>query len=153
MRLSSKRKKVNYVIILKEPELKPSSLIFTKLEKQQFIKNYLDDLLRKRWIWPNKFSYEVFLFLILKKRELRPVIDYRKLNEIIIIDSTPLSLINDIINQIQKNTIFNKIDLKDVFNQIRIKKEDEWKTTFRTRYEIFKYLIISFELVNVLEIF
>ena len=53
------------------------------------------------------------------------MIDYKKLNEIIVTDSTSLSLIDDIINQIQENIVFSKIDLKDVFNQIRIKKENE----------------------------
>ena len=99
---------MNYVIILKESELKSLLLILIKLEKQQFIKDYLDDLLHKKWIRSNKFSYRTFLFLILKKKELRLVIDYRKLNEIIVIDSTLLSLIDNIINQIQENTIFNK---------------------------------------------
>ena len=53
------------------------------------------------------------------------MIDYKKLNEITVTDSTPLFLIDDIINQIQENTMFSKIDLKNVFNQIRIKKENE----------------------------
>ena len=45
-----------------------------------------------------------FLFLILKFEinKKRSVIDYRKLNEEIVIDSTPLSLIGNIINQIKE---------------------------------------------------
>ena len=147
--LSLRRKEVDHVINLRESEPKPSSLISTKLEEQQFIKNYLDDLLYKKWIQSSNFLCRIFLFLVLKKKELRLVIDYRKLNKIIITDSTSLSLIDDTMNQIQENTIFSKIDLKNVFNQIRIKKEDEWKTAFRTRYDTFKYLIMSFGLINV----
>ena len=100
MRFSTRKKEVNYVIILKKSESKSSSLILTKFEKQQFIKDYFDDLLRRKWIRLNKFLYEVSLFLILKKEELRLVIDYRKLNKIIVTNSILLSLINDIINQI-----------------------------------------------------
>ena len=151
--LLERRKEVDHVIILKEQEPKSSFLISTKPKKQQFIKDYLDDLFHKRWIRLNKSFYRVFLFLIFKKKELRPIIDYRKLNEIIVTDSISLSLIDDIMNQIQENTIFSKIDLKNVFNQIRIRKENEWKTTFRTRYDTFEYLIMSFKLVNVLGIF
>ena len=120
--LPSRRKGVNHVINLREPEPKSSLLIFIKPEEQQFIKDYLDDLLRKEWIRSSKSFYKVFLFLVLKKRKLRPVIDYRKLNEIIITDSTLLLLINDIMDQIQENIVFSKIDLKNVFNQIRIRK-------------------------------
>ena len=99
-RLSLRREEIDHVINLKELELKSSFLISTKLEKQQFIKDYLDDLLYKKWIRLSKFSCKVSLFLVPKKRGLRPVIDYRKLNEITIINSTLLSLIDDIINQI-----------------------------------------------------
>ena len=41
-----------------------------------------------------------------------------------------------------------KLDLKDTFNRLRIKKDDEWKTAFCTRYNHFKYLIMLFGLVN-----
>ena len=91
---------MNYVINLKELESKSSSLILIKSKEQQFIKNYLDDLLYKKWIRSNKSFYKVSLFLISKKEELRLVIDYKKLNEIIITDSTSLSLIDNIIDQI-----------------------------------------------------
>ena len=77
------------------------------------------------------------------------MIDYRKLNEEIVIDSTLLSLIEDMMDQMERQKYFIKVDLKDVFNQIRIKKGDERKTVFRIRYEIFEYLVMPFGLVNV----
>ena len=68
-----------------------------------------------------------FLFLVSKLEidKKRPVIDYRKLNKEIVFDSTSLSLIENMMNQIKEQKYFIKIDLKDVFNQIRIKKKDE----------------------------
>ena len=68
-----------------------------------------------------------FLFLIFKSEtnKKRLVIDYKKLNEEIVIDSTSLLLIEDMMDQIKEQKYFIKIDLKNVFNQIRIKKEDE----------------------------
>ena len=56
------------------------------------------------------------LFLILKKSKKRLVIDYRKLNNVTIIDSTLLLLIQDILNQLKKTKYFLKFDIKDVFN-------------------------------------
>ncbi len=42
-----------------------------------------------------------------------------------------------------------KIDIKHAFNKIRMhSKEDENLITFRTKYETYKYLIMSFELIN-----
>ncbi len=52
------------------------------------------------------------------------------------------------LDQLQNCRFFIKIDLTDAYNQIRIKKNNEWKTMFRTRYDHFEYLIMFFELTN-----
>jgi hypothetical protein len=42
-----------------------------------------------------------------------------------------------------------KIDIRHAFNWIRLhSKKDENLTTFKTKYDIYKYLIMSFELIN-----
>ena len=51
-----------------------------------------------------------------KTNKKRPIIDYKKLNKKIVTDSTPLSLIKDIMNQIKKQNYFIKVNLKDAFN-------------------------------------
>ena len=56
------------------------------------------------------------LFLVLKKNKKRLVIDYRKLNNVTITDSTLLLLIQNILDQLSKTKYFSKFDIKDVFN-------------------------------------
>ena len=60
----------------------------------------------------------VSLFLVSKSEteKKRSVIDYRRLNEEIVTDSTSLLLIGDMINQMERQKYFIKIDLKNVFN-------------------------------------
>ncbi len=42
-----------------------------------------------------------------------------------------------------------KIDIRHAFNRIRMhSEEDENLTTFRTKYDTYKYLIMFFELIN-----
>jgi len=45
--------------------------------------------------------------------------------------------------------MFIKLDLKNAYHCIKIKKDDEWKTVFYTYYSHFKYIIMSFKLINV----
>ena len=40
------------------------------------------------------------------------------------------------------------MNLRNVFNLFKIKTKDEWKTTFKTKYELFEYLMMFFELTN-----
>jgi len=50
--------------------------------------------------------------------------------------------------RIQGAQWFTKMDLKNVFHLIRIKEGDEWKTAFRTRYGLYEFLVMPFELSN-----
>jgi hypothetical protein len=94
-------------------------------------------------------SIETSMFFVLKKNEkLRLCVDYRDLNKIIRRNRHFLSLIIQMLNQLKSCRFFIKIDLTDVYNRIRIEKKNEWKTTFRIRYEHFEYLIMFFDLTN-----
>jgi len=84
---------------------------------------------------------------------LRLYIDYRALNKVIIKNRYLLMLINKLINRLLDVKIYIKLDLRDIYYRIRIKKEDEWKITFRTRYGFWEYMIIFFGLINVSVIF
>ena len=51
-------------------------------------------------------------------------------------------------DQVQGAQWFTKMDLKNRFHLIRMRKGDEWKTAFRTRYGLFKFQVMPFGLTN-----
>jgi hypothetical protein len=110
---------------------------------------YLDDALTRDIIKHSMSSIEASMLFVFKKNEkLRLCVDYRDLNKIIRKNRHSLSLIIQMLNQLKNCRFFIKIDLTDAYNRIRIKKNDEWKTTFRICYEHFEYLMMLFDLAN-----
>ena len=41
-----------------------------------------------------------------------------------------------------------KLDIQEEYYKVYIKKKKEWKTVFQTRYELYEYQVMSFELTN-----
>ncbi len=68
-----------------------------------------------------------FFFIKKKDGKLRPVQDYRKLNEMTIKNRYPLPLISELIDQLSHARVFSKMDVRWGYNNIRIKEGDEWK--------------------------
>jgi hypothetical protein len=92
------------------------------------------------------------LFVKRKNGSLRMCVDYRKLNATIK-NSYPLPLTEDLIEKLQDAKIFTKLDLKSGYSLMRIKEGDKWKTVFKTKYGLFKYLIMPFRLSNAPAVF
>ena len=61
-----------------------------------------------------------------------------------------LPLINDLLDALHKAWIYTKIDLRHAYHLICIADGNEWKTTFRTRYGSFEWLVMPEGLTNAL---
>ena len=123
--LPKRKGEFNHETDLTVNSLPKTPIIPLRPDNQAFVKDYLNIMLRKGYIQISKSSIRAPLFLVPKKDGKRPVVDYRKLNDVTEKDSTPLPRIDDTLDQFIGSQLFTKIDLKDAFNQMRIKEGDK----------------------------
>ncbi len=119
-------------------------------EKLLLIKKYLKKHLNKEFIESSTISYASFILFVKKSNEeLRFCVNYRKLNAITKKNRYSISLIVETIARLFKTKWMTKIDIRHAFNRIRMhSKENEDLTTFRIKYDTYKYLMMFFELIN-----
>ena len=88
------------------------------------------------------------LFIKKKDGTLRLCVDYRQLNKMTVKNKYSLPRIDDLFDQLKGASVFSKIDLRSRYHQLRIKDADVHKTTFRTWYGHYEFLVMSFGLTN-----
>jgi hypothetical protein len=80
---------------------------------------------------------------------LRFCVDYRKLNQLIKKNRYSLSLITETLTHLKKAQYFTKLNIRQVFHRIKIiDSESKNLITFRIKFDVYKYQVLSFELCN-----
>jgi hypothetical protein len=77
---------------------------------------------------------------------LKLCIDFRHVNKSIVKKKYPLPRIDYLFDQLRGVKIFSKTKLRLGYHQVRIKEEDINKTTFRTMYGHYEFVVLSFGL-------
>jgi hypothetical protein len=113
------------------------------------LKVQLKELLDKGYI-RQSFSPWGCPALFVKKNDqsLRLCVDYRPLNDITVKNKYLLPCIDILFDKFANAKVFSNVDLHSGYHQIKIHLEDTPKTVFSTRYGLYEYLVMSFELTN-----
>ena len=141
----------DHAIELKEgaPEAINCKIIPTTMEEDEALKKFITEQLEKGYIQKLKSPYASAFFFIKKKDgKLRPIQDYRKLNQHTIWNKYPLPLIPELISQVKDANIFSKFDIRWGYNNIRIKDGDQHKAVFKTKYGLYEPNVMFFGLTN-----
>jgi hypothetical protein len=138
-------------IVLKKDVILDYTSLYKMFEKElKIVKKYLKNNLKKRFIVANRFLFASSVMFMKKTDEsLRFCVDYRKLNQLIKKNKYSLSLIEKTLAHLNKTKYFIKLDIRQIFHRIRIADvEFEDLTTFKIRFDVYKYRVLSFELCN-----
>jgi hypothetical protein len=113
------------------------------------LKIQLNELLDKGYIRPSSSPWSCpALFVKRKDQSLRLCVDNRPLNAVTIKNEYPLPRIDILFDQLAGAKVFSKVDIHLGYHQIKIHPEDVPKTAFSSRYRLYEYLVMLFELTN-----
>jgi hypothetical protein len=122
--------------------------------EMQELSNQLQELLDKGFIRPSFSPWGAPVMFVKKKDgSFRMCIDYRVLNKLTIKNRYPLPRIDDLFDQLQGSTYFSKIYLHSRYHQLHVQEESIPRTTFRTRYGHYEFLVMNFGLTNAPAVF
>lgn len=118
--------------------------------KVEVAEKLVQEMLEQEVIEPSTSPWNFPLILVPKSDgSMRPVIDYRKLNEVTIPDRIPLPLIQDIIRNIgTENILFSTLDIKSAFWQIELAENSKDYTAFSTPTGHYRFRRLPYGLSN-----
>ncbi len=110
--------------------------------QRQIVDDQVDDMLRQGVIQHSWSPWNSPLLLVPKKDgQFRPVIDFRKVNEVKEDDQYPLPVPSDLLMSLgHGNTVFSSLDLLSGYWQVSLAPESREVTAFSTPHGHFEWL-------------
>ncbi len=140
-----------FVEILMKPDSKPISLPpfgQSSPEKRRVMDEQMDSWIKLEVIEPSKSPWGAPGFISYRQGKPRMVIDYRKLNDLVIPDEFPLPRQDDILQALTGSQWLSTLDALAGFTQLQIKPEDREKTAFRTHRGLYQFKRMPFGFRN-----
>lgn len=119
------------------------------LPEETVTREFISHNLQRGYIRPSSSSVAAKLFFVPKKDGTpRPVVDYRKLNELTKKDRHPLPFLWEIIERASQHQWFTVLDGKEMFYHIRMEPESIPLTAFKTPYGMYEWTRMPMGLTN-----
>ena len=132
------------IVLLQEP--RKTRMYSIPLKFQAEVEKKVHEMLHAGILQPSSSAFASPMTIQLKKNgQIRPCIDYRALNEVIVGDVYPLPRIDELVAKIH-GSIFTSIDLKDGFHQVPLEPESMPYTAVFTPYGNFEFTRLPFGL-------
>jgi hypothetical protein len=119
-------------------------------KEEEILRKFLAEEQEKGYIKMGSSPYTSPVFFVGKKDsdELRPVMDYRKLNEWTKKDNNTLPNIKTALENLQGGQIYSKFDIRWGYKNLRIRPEDRYKAAFKTTQGTYIPNVTYFGLTN-----
>ena len=133
---------------------KPKSHGYKRMSPAELevLRQKLDEFLENGWLRPASGLHTNFAAPVVfaKKPDgsLRFCVDYRALNEVTVKDGYPLPRVDELLDQLHGAKYFTTMDLSSAYYQIPMHEDDIFKTTFRTRYGMYEWVVMPMGLSN-----
>ncbi len=117
--------------------------------KLQKIKEYLEKNLKKKFITLSKASFASSILFVKKKDDsLCFCVNYWKLNALIKRNCYSILLIDEVLAWIQDSKYLTRFNIIVTFNKLCMSTESKNLITFITFFDVYKYKVMFFELIN-----
>lgn len=92
----------------------------------------VSEILQNGVIRPSTISFASLVVMVKGIMELGICVDYRGLSQLAVKDKFPISIIDDLLDELHGATIFLKLDLRNGYHQVKMSDYNVYKTTFKT---------------------
>ena len=140
----------DHTIDLKNDQVLPHSHIYPLSGTELgILQEFLDDMLGKGFFRASSSPGGApVLFAKKKDGTLQLCVDFRNLNKITRKNRYPIPLVSNLIDQLGLAKIYTMFDLRAGYYNVRIASGHKWKTSFRTHYGSFEFLVMPMGLTN-----